>query len=170
AANGGRAGGRLLTAGRPDATDPTSRPGGQMRTHTTHTVQTTRSERLLAQAATVTPGGGNSFKRGQARARVRRAWGAHIEDLDGNTYLDYHCALGPIILGHAHPAVFAAVTEAMRDGILFGCGTTEREVRLAATIVEHVPSVEQVSFCGSGSEATLHAIRLARGATGRGNI
>jgi glutamate-1-semialdehyde 2,1-aminomutase len=98
---------------------------------------------------------------------VKRGSGAYIEDLDGNTYIDYQCGAGAVILGHAAPSVTAAVVKAMHAGVLFGVGTTEAEVQLAELIVRHVPSIEQVLFCGSGSEATFNAIRLARAVTQR---
>jgi glutamate-1-semialdehyde 2,1-aminomutase len=127
-----------------------------------------RSRALLARAAAVTPGGVNT-----ARRKIdpplcgERASGAYIEDLDGNRYIDFHAAYGAILLGHCYPAVNERVRRVMDRQDLFGVGTTELEVAVAEKIVEHVPSAEQAVICGSGSEATFHAIRLARAATGR---
>jgi glutamate-1-semialdehyde 2,1-aminomutase len=98
---------------------------------------------------------------------VRRANGAYIEDVDGARYIDYHAAFGPFILGHCYPDVVERVVEAIRVTDLYGISTTELEVELARRVVAHVPSVEQVLFCCTGSEATFHAVRLARAATGR---
>ncbi len=126
------------------------------------------SEALLASAAEVIPGGVNTCRRrSEPRICFRRGSGAHLEDLDGRRYIDYHAAYGAVILGHSHPAVTARVARAIEETVLFGVGVTEAEVALARKIVEHVPSAEQVVVCNSGSEATYHAIRLARGITGR---
>ena len=131
-------------------------------------MQRSESAALFERARLVTPGGVNTSLR---KVAPQIAWlnaeGAYLQDVDGNTYLDYHAAFGPIILGHAHPRVAAAVAEQQRVIDLTGVGTTELEIRAAEKIVEHVPSVEQVLFCTSGSEATYHAVRLARGVTGR---
>ena len=88
-------------------------------------------------------------------------------DVEGARYLDYHAAFGPIVLGHNHPAVNAAVAQAMTQVDLTGAGTTELEIRLAEKVVEHVPSAEMALIFGSGSEATYMAQRLARAVTGR---
>ncbi|HEV7941502.1 MAG TPA: aspartate aminotransferase family protein [Solirubrobacteraceae bacterium] len=126
------------------------------------------SERLLAAASEVIPGGVNSGRRNTAsKLCVRSAKGAYFEDIDGRRYTDYHAAYGPIVLGHSHPAVIERVTQAIRETVLFGLGVTEAELQLARKIVHHVPSVEQVLICNSGSEATYHALRAARAATGR---
>jgi glutamate-1-semialdehyde 2,1-aminomutase len=128
----------------------------------------TTSERLLDEAARVIPGGVNTCRRrSEPRLCFARGAGAHLWDLDGREYIDYHAAYGAVFLGHSHPAVCSRVAEAMRDTVLFGVGVTEAEVELARKIAEHVPSVEQSVVCNSGSEATYHAIRLARGVTGR---
>lgn len=126
------------------------------------------SETLLETAARVIPGGVNTCRRkSNPRLCFRRGRGAYLEDLDGRTYIDYHAAYGAILLGHSHPAVTARVAAAIEETVLFGVGVTEGEVALAEKLVEHVPSVEQVVVCNSGSEATYHALRLARGVTGR---
>ena len=126
------------------------------------------SAALLDAAAEVIPGGVNTCRRrSEPRLCFRRGDGAYLEDLDGRRYVDYHAAYGAVFLGHSHPAVNDRVSRAMRDTVLFGVGVTEAEVALARKIAEHVPSVEQVVVCNSGSEATYHAIRLARGVTGR---
>ncbi|MDP8245033.1 MAG: glutamate-1-semialdehyde 2,1-aminomutase [Candidatus Hinthialibacter antarcticus] len=95
--------------------------------------------------------------------------GCLLFDSEGKQYVDYVCSWGPLILGHAHPVVVKAVQEAAADGLTFGC-PTEREVTLARLIVDAVPSVEMVRLVNSGTEATLSAIRLARGFTGRDKI
>jgi glutamate-1-semialdehyde 2,1-aminomutase len=100
---------------------------------------------------------------------ISRGKGPHIFDLDGNRYIDYVCSWGPLILGHAHPHVVAALEKTLRDGLSFGA-PTERETQLAEVICGALPSVEKLRFVNSGTEATLSAIRLARGATGRDRI
>jgi glutamate-1-semialdehyde 2,1-aminomutase len=87
--------------------------------------------------------------------------------VDGKRYIDYHAAFGPFILGHCYPDVVERVVATIRETDLYGISTTELEVELAKKVVAHVPSVEQVLFCCTGSEATFHAVRLARAATGR---
>lgn len=96
-----------------------------------------------------------------------RARGSRIYDADGNEYIDYHAAFGPPILGHNNPEVNRRVMEIMSEIDLVGVGTAEIEIRAAELIVKHVPSIEKVLFCNSGSEATYHAVRLARAVTGR---
>lgn len=126
------------------------------------------SEALLAEASQVVPGGVNSARRRvDPSLCIRRASGAYLEDVDGRTFVDYHAAWGAILLGHSHPAVVERVSDAIRETVLFGIGTTEAESALAHKIVQHVPSAEQVLLCNSGSEATYHAVRLARAITGR---
>ncbi len=129
------------------------------------------SAALLDRAAASIPGGVNTCRRrSEPRLCFRRGRGAYLEDLDGRRYIDYHAAYGAVFLGHSHPVVTERVAAAIADTVLFGVGVTEAEVRLAEKIVEHVPSIEQVVVCNSGSEATYHAIRLARGVTGREKI
>jgi glutamate-1-semialdehyde 2,1-aminomutase len=130
-----------------------------------------QSSLLLERAGAVIPGGINTAKRKiDPPLCVRRASGGWFEDLDGTRYLDYHCAYSAILLGHAEPSVNRAVARALEGGTLYGVGVTHDEVQLAEKIVEHVPSVEQVLLCNTGTEATYHAIRLARGVTGRQKI
>jgi glutamate-1-semialdehyde 2,1-aminomutase len=129
---------------------------------------TTASEQLLDEAARVIPGGVNTCRRrSEPRVCFRRGEGAYLWDLDGRRYIDYHAAYGAIFLGHSHPAVVGRVAKATRETVLFGVGVTEAEVELARRLANHVPSIEQSVVCNSGSEATYHAIRLARGVTGR---
>jgi len=126
------------------------------------------SAALLDAASEVIPGGVNTCRRrSDPRLCFRRGAGAYVEDLDGRRYIDYHAAYGAVFLGHSHPAVVERVSRAMRETVLFGVGVTEAELALARKIAAHVPSVEQVVVCNSGSEATYHAIRLARAVTGR---
>jgi glutamate-1-semialdehyde 2,1-aminomutase len=137
----------------------------------TATWRSTASELLLDEAAEFIPGGVNTCRRrSEPRLCFGRGAGAYLWDLEGRRYTDYHAAYGAIFLGHSHPAVNERVARAIRDTVLFGVGVTESEVALARKIVEHVPSAEQVVVCNSGSEATYHAIRLARGVTGRERI
>lgn len=126
------------------------------------------SAALFDRARQVIPGGVNTSLRKVAPQIVwSRAEGAYLYDVDGNAYLDYNAAFGPIILGHAHPGVAAEVAEQQRTLDLTGIGVSELEIQAAEKVVEHVPSAEQVLFCTSGSEATYHAVRVARGASGR---
>ncbi len=97
---------------------------------------------------------------------IEHGEGAYIVDVDGNRYVDYVCSWGPLIAGHAHPDVIAAVTEAAARGTSYGA-PTEGEVELAAEVVARVPSAEMVRMTSSGTEASMSAIRLARAATGR---
>jgi len=129
------------------------------------------SERAFAAAKQVIPGGVNSTVRafkavGGTPVFVREAQGAYLTDVDGNRYLDYVLSWGPMILGHAHPAVVEAIRDAAGRGTSYGT-PTEYETELARLIVAAVPSVEKIRFCSSGTEATANAIRLARGFTGR---
>jgi glutamate-1-semialdehyde 2,1-aminomutase len=134
-------------------------------------VAVTGSEQLLERAARSIPGGVNTAKR---RAKpplcVRRGRGGHIEDEDGRRLIDYHAAYGAVFLGQGHPPKLGRVAEALDNGVLFGVGVTAAEAQLAEKIVLHVPSAERVLLCGSGSEATFHAIRLARAVTGRSKV
>ena len=126
------------------------------------------SEALLSEASRVAPGGVHtSIRRVDPPLSFERAEGAYIYDVDGNRYIDYHAAFGPFILGHCYPAVTERVRETIGHVDLFGVGATKLEVELAEKIVEHVPSAEKVLFCNAGSEATYHAIRVARAVTGR---
>jgi glutamate-1-semialdehyde 2,1-aminomutase len=100
---------------------------------------------------------------------VERASGAELTDVDGNTYVDYVCSWGPLMLGHAHPAVLAAVTEAAASGTTFGAPTAG-EVELAELVAARMPSVDMLRMTSSGTEATMSAIRLARAATGRDTV
>jgi glutamate-1-semialdehyde 2,1-aminomutase len=130
-----------------------------------------RSKRLLRRASLSIPGGVNTAKRRPHPVLCpRRGNGGYIEDVDGRRLVDYHAAYGAVLLGHAYPAQLRRVAEAAENGVLFGLGVSEAEAELAERIVRHVPSAERVLLCGSGSEATFHAIRLARAVTGRQRI
>ena len=100
---------------------------------------------------------------------IDRAEGCFLWDLEGNQYVDYVCSWGPMILGHAHPEVVKALEERVRKGTSYGA-PTELEVEMAETIINMVPSIEMVRMVNSGTEATMSAIRLARGFTGREKI
>ncbi len=132
--------------------------------------RTAVSAALFERARAVTPGGVNSPVRafnavGGTPRFIRAARGAWLTDVDGNEYVDLICSWGPMLLGHAHPEVQAAVAAAVARGTSYGT-PTEPEVELAEEIVARAP-VEKVRFVSSGTEATMSAIRLARGHTGR---
>jgi glutamate-1-semialdehyde 2,1-aminomutase len=137
-------------------------------------VRATRSQALFERAAAVIPGGVNSPVRafhsvgGTPRFMVS-GQGAWLTDADGNRYVDLVSSWGPMILGHAHPAVVAATQKAAELGLSFGT-PTEGEIELAEEIIRRVDPVEQVRLVNSGTEATMSAIRLARGFTGRSKI
>ncbi|TDP71311.1 glutamate-1-semialdehyde 2,1-aminomutase [Roseateles toxinivorans] len=129
------------------------------------------NQALFERAQKVIPGGVNSPVRafravGGTPRFITRGDGAYIFDANGRRYIDYIGSWGPMILGHGHPAVLEAVQKAAVEGFSFGA-PTEREVELAEAILALVPSMEQVRLVSSGTEATMSAIRLARGATGR---
>lgn len=132
---------------------------------------TSRSQQLFERAQQHIPGGVNSPVRafrsvGGTPRFFAAGTGARIRDVDGRSYLDYVASWGPLILGHAHPAVLAAVQRAVRDGLSFGA-PTEGEVEMAELLCAMLPSLEMVRLVSSGTEATMSAIRLARGFTGR---
>ena len=131
----------------------------------------TRSAEAFAAARAVLPGGVDSPVRafravGGEPPVIASAAGAYLTDLDGNRYIDYVCAYGPLILGHAPAVVIEAIEAAARRGTAYGA-PTELETELAQRVVDAVPSIEKVRFVNSGTEATMTAIRLARGVTGR---
>ena len=133
-----------------------------------------KSAELYARALALLPGGVNSPVRamraiGRDPLFIARGEGAELIDVDGNRYLDYVCSWGPLILGHAHPAVVEAVSRAAAEGTSFGA-PTPGEVEIAAEIAARVPSVEMVRMTSSGTEATMSVLRLARAATGREQI
>ncbi|MEE3282606.1 MAG: glutamate-1-semialdehyde 2,1-aminomutase [Pseudomonadota bacterium] len=132
------------------------------------------NQRLFNAAKKVIPGGVNSPVRaykavGGTPVFIDHAHGAYIYDTDGKEYIDYVCSWGPMILGHADPLVVAAVQAAAGQGLSFGAPTT-METQLAELICSAVASIEQVRMVNSGTEATMSAIRLARGFTGRDKI
>jgi glutamate-1-semialdehyde 2,1-aminomutase len=133
-----------------------------------------RSRAQFARARRVIPGGVNSPARafgavGGEPPFIEHGEGPYLYDVDGNRYLDYVGSWGPLILGHAHPEVVAAVEQALRKGTSFGA-PTEAESELAEMVIEAVPSVERIRFVSSGTEATMSAIRVARGFTRRDKI
>jgi glutamate-1-semialdehyde 2,1-aminomutase len=132
------------------------------------------NDRFFERSTAVIPGGVNSsiraFKSVGGRPYVvARAQGAHVYDVEGNEYIDLVQSYGAVILGHAHPAITAAITAAVGDGTSYGA-PTPREMKLAETIAGRVASCEQVRFMNSGTEATSTAVRLARGATDRDRV
>ncbi len=133
-----------------------------------------RSAELFSKAKQVIPGGVNSPVRAFASVGGRPIFishgkGSRIYDEDGNSYIDYVCSWGPLILGHAHPNVVEVVKSASENGTTFGAATA-LEVELAEMIVNAVPSIEMVRLVNSGTEALMSAIRLARGFTGRNKV
>jgi glutamate-1-semialdehyde 2,1-aminomutase len=131
----------------------------------------TRSEELFNEAKRYLVGGVNSPVRAMKPYPffTARAEGARLYDVDGNSYIDYCLAYGPLILGHAYPKVVEAVKEQLEKGSAYGT-PTELELEFAKRIVKAVPSAEMVRFVNTGTEATMAAIRLARGVTGRKKI
>jgi glutamate-1-semialdehyde 2,1-aminomutase len=129
------------------------------------------SKQLMHNAEQLIPGGVNSPVRacrsvGADPHFIRSAEGCHLTDADGNRFIDYVGSWGPMILGHRHPAVVQALEDALSRGTSFGA-PTEMEIELARLVVDAVPSLEMVRMVNSGTEATMSAIRLARGVTGR---
>ena len=132
------------------------------------------SDRLFAEATALLPGGVSSPVRafravGGSPLFIERGEGAHLVDVDGNRYLDYVLSWGPLILGHAHPRVVAALEKAMRRGTSFGA-PSPLELELARLIRDVMPSIDLVRFVSSGTEATMSALRVARAFTGRSKI
>lgn len=132
------------------------------------------SDKLFAEAKRYIPGGVDSPVRafravGGRPLFISKGQGSHIYDVDGNAYIDYVCSWGPLILGHAHPRIIAALNNVIEKGTSFGA-PTERETILARMITSAMPSMELVRFVNSGTEATMSALRLARAFTGRDKI
>ncbi len=133
-----------------------------------------RNAQLFERASRSIPGGVNSPVRafrsvGGTPRFIKRAQGPYVWDADDKQYIDYVGSWGPMILGHSHPEVVRAVQEAAVNGLSFGA-PTEAEIELAEVLIARLPSLEQVRMVSSGTEATMSAIRLARGYTGRDNI
>ncbi len=129
---------------------------------------------LMERASRVIPGGVNSPVRafkgvGGEPIFMKSGHGAYMVDVEGREYIDYIGSWGPLIVGHAHPAVISAVTEAIARGVGFGAPTPV-EIELAEKVIEFIPAIEMIRFVNSGTEATMSAIRLARGFTGRHKI
>jgi glutamate-1-semialdehyde 2,1-aminomutase len=134
-------------------------------------MKTTKSQALFAEAQRLIPGGVNSPVRacksvGCDPRFIQRASGSKIYDADGNEYIDFVCSWGPMILGHNYPAIMEAIRQTMADGTSFGA-PCPLEVELAELVTGALPSVDMVRFVSSGTEATMSAVRLARGYTGR---
>ncbi len=134
-------------------------------------MKTDISKALFAQAQKFIPGGVNSPVRacksvGCDPRFIARAAGSKVYDADGNEYVDFICSWGPMILGHNHPAVVEAIKKALENGTSFGA-PAPLEVELAELVTEALPSVDMVRFVSSGTEATMSALRLARGYTGK---
>ncbi|MCE5324767.1 glutamate-1-semialdehyde 2,1-aminomutase [bacterium] len=133
-----------------------------------------KSNELFERAKQLMPGGVNSPVRafgsvGGQPIFIKRGKGCRVFDEDGNSYIDYVCSWGPLILGHAYPSVVDAIRQTAQDGTTFGAPTA-MEVKMAEMIVDAVPSIEMVRLVSSGTEAVMSAIRLARGYTGRDKI
>src|SRR5262249_33542979 len=138
------------------------------------TIKTSRSDSLFERAQQLMPGGVNSPVRafravGRSPLFIQQAAGARITDADGNEYIDYVGSWGPMILGHAHPAVIQSIREAAGHGTSYGA-PTGLEIELAERIIDAFPSIELVRLVSSGTEAAMSALRLARGFTGRDRI
>ena len=134
----------------------------------------TKSTALFSRAQEVIPGGVNSPVRafkgvGGTPVFIQKAKGAYIYDTEGKQYIDYVGSWGPMILGHNHPAILDAVLKAAENGLSFGAPTPS-EIDLAELVCKLVPSIEMVRMVSSGTEATMTAIRLARGYTNRSKI
>ena len=133
-----------------------------------------KSKQLFAQAQTLIPGGVNSPVRacrsvGCEPVFIDRAIGCMVYDADDNAYIDYVGSWGPMILGHRHSVVTRAISDVLKRGTSFGA-PTDLEVKLAEMVTAAVPSIEMVRMVNSGTEATMSAIRLARGVTQRDKI
>lgn len=133
-----------------------------------------KSKQIYTQACQIIPGGVNSPVRSFRHLKMdpliaQSGKGAKIFDVDGNEYIDFCCSWGALILGHAHPQVLKGVIEQIQKGTSFGIAT-EIEMKIASKIVELLPSVEKIRFVNSGTEATMTAMRLARGCTERPKI
>ena len=133
-----------------------------------------KSKAIFSEARKLMPGGVNSPARsfgavGGQPVVIARGKGAYLYDVDGNQYLDYVESWGPMILGHAHPAVVSALESALRNGTSFGA-PTEIENELARLLIDQIPALEKIRFVNSGTEAVMSAIRLARGYTKRNKI
>ncbi|MEA2270710.1 MAG: glutamate-semialdehyde -aminomutase [Solirubrobacteraceae bacterium] len=140
----------------------------------TASLRDTRSAQLYVRALTRLPGGVNSPVRamhaiGRDPIFVERARGAELIDVDGNRYVDWVCSWGPLVHGHAHPEILAAVTDAASRGTTFGAPTAG-EVELADEVARRMPAVQMLRMTSSGTEATMSAIRLARAVTGREKV
>ena len=133
--------------------------------------KTEKSKKLFEEAAIFTPGGVHSglrfFK--PYPIFIERAKGSRIYDVDGNEYVDYHLAFGSVLLGHSSEKVIRAVNAQLEKGSIYGL-SNELEVEVAKKIIQHVPSARMVKFCNTGTEATYHAIRVARAFTGKTKI
>ncbi len=135
---------------------------------------TATNDSLFTRAQAIIPGGVNSPVRafrsvGGTPRFITRGDGPYVWDIEGKRYIDYVGSWGPMILGHAHPAVVKAVQDAAANGLSFGM-PTEAEITIAEVVTKLVPSMERIRFVSSGTEAAMTAIRLARGATGRSKI
>ena len=153
---------------------PSAHRYDQYDTHQVHDIMPTRSSALFQQARRHIPGGVNSPVRafkgvGGDPLFFARGQGAHVWDEDGQKYIDYVGSWGPMILGHAHPAVIAAVKNAADNGLGFGA-PTRIEIAMAERVCALMPSIEKIRMVSSGTEATMSAIRLARGFTRRDKI
>ena len=147
---------------------------GNAITQASSSITDTKSAQLYARALSVLPGGVNSPVRamraiGRDPVFVERGEGAELVDVDGNRYVDWVCSWGPLIHGHAHPAILAAVADAAAHGTTFGAAT-QGEIELAEEIVRRMPAVEMVRMTSSGTEASMSVIRLARALTGRDKL
>ena len=157
-----------------DNREPTAIPADSHRKFGGNALESSKSLAAWQKSQRFIPGGVNSPVRNFSKVGghprfIERGEGSKIYDIDGNEYIDYVASWGPLVLGHAHPSVVEAIRSTALDGTSFGAPTT-RETELAEIIVDAVPSIEKVRLVNSGTEATMSAIRLARGYTGRDKI
>src|SRR5204862_3735058 len=152
-----------------------------------HSTDRDALDRAVAAYQTATPGSAALYQKAAARlpagvtsnvkffppypVYLSRAEGAYVFDVDGRRYIDYCLAFGPLVTGHGHPRVLAAIkAELARAGTTILGAPSDLELRFADRLAAHLPSAEMARFTSSGTEATLHALRLARGATGRSGL
>ena len=154
-------------------TDPETQTSKQLELEPRPLLELRRSEAIYEEAKKILPVGASSnvriYKHEPFPIIFDHGKGSRVWDVDGNEYVDYLLAYGPLILGHCHPTVVNAIKEQIQKGTMFGT-TTELEVEVAKKVASMVPGAEMVSFSNSGTEATMEAVRIARANTGRDKI
>ncbi|MCJ7516768.1 MAG: aminotransferase class III-fold pyridoxal phosphate-dependent enzyme, partial [Methanomassiliicoccales archaeon] len=156
-----------------EKTESEAQPSKRVEIEPQPLIELRRSEAIYEEAKKILPSGASSNVRIHAHEPFpvifERGKGSRVWDADGNEYVDYLLAYGPLILGHCHPTVVNAIREQIQRGTMFGT-TTELEVEVAKKIASMVPGAEMVSFSNTGTEATMEAVRIARAFTGRDKI